>query len=337
MHTSSLQYSAALLLYAMTLAAAATALFGGWGLSIALFILLVWSQVCVALRREAHETAKVEPENNGASLLTGERCGFSTIELLIALVCCGLVVGLLMPAPNETDAMRHAEISMRAVAQAVREYTTEHGSPPPVVVYDDTGNPMHSWRALILPYLGEEGLAAAYRFDEPWNGPNNSQLARYRPWHFRAYYPEQELGALATTVQAVERDGGLLIVEHERFVSNWLEPKVLPEQLSSALREMPTLDAGFWDRGFFVSTYRGRVALYGDTAFQIHPNFNGELTAEMSATGADRSQDRVELGSAERIWHGINAVHLLVFLAVALYPIRWIRRWRHDPSKRSPH
>ena len=337
MHVSSFRYSAAILFYAMTLVAAATALSGLWGLPISLFILLVWSQVFVAVRREAHKNESTETVNDRASPSYRERSGISNIELLVALLCCGLVVGLLMPAPNEADPMRHAEISMRAIGRAVRAYTTEHGSPPPIVQYDDTGRPMHSWRALILPYLGEEGLADAYQFDEPWDSPNNSQLAKYRPWHFRGYYPEQEIGDLATTVQAIELDDGVLIVEHEQFSSNWLEPRETSRQLLQAFHATPSIEAGFWHRGFFVSTYRGRVGVKDDVAYQIHPNFEGELATQLQRAPGSQPRESVELGHAFRVWHGINALHLVVFLAVALYPIRWISQWRQEPSRRSPH
>jgi prepilin-type processing-associated H-X9-DG protein len=36
---------------------------------------------------------------------------------------------------------------------------------------------MHSWRVLILPFLEQKPLYDQYRFDEPWDGPNNRQLA----------------------------------------------------------------------------------------------------------------------------------------------------------------
>jgi hypothetical protein len=40
---------------------------------------------------------------------------------------------------------------------------------------------MHSWRVLVLPYLGENALYRDYRFDEPWDGPHNSRLAQRMP------------------------------------------------------------------------------------------------------------------------------------------------------------
>jgi hypothetical protein len=55
-----------------------------------------------------------------------------------------------------------------------------HGSFPPPYLADKDGKPMHSWRVLILPYLEQKNLWEKYRLDEPWDGPNNRQLAGAR-------------------------------------------------------------------------------------------------------------------------------------------------------------
>ena len=44
---------------------------------------------------------------------------------------------------------------------------------------------MHSWRVLLLPYMEESRLYEKYRFDEPWDGPNNRKLASEMPPLFR--------------------------------------------------------------------------------------------------------------------------------------------------------
>ena len=44
-----------------------------------------------------------------------------------------------------------------------------------------TANPRHSWRVLILPYLGARGLYERYDFDQPWDSPHNAALTLLMP------------------------------------------------------------------------------------------------------------------------------------------------------------
>ena len=39
-----------------------------------------------------------------------------------------------------------------------------------------TGNPLHSWRVLLLPYLGKAELYGKLRLDEPWDSQHNRQF-----------------------------------------------------------------------------------------------------------------------------------------------------------------
>jgi Protein of unknown function (DUF1559) len=59
---------------------------------------------------------------------------------------------------------------------ALQQYHDTFGAFPPAYIADANGRPMHSWRVLILPYLDQTGLYSDYRFDEPWDGPNNRKL-----------------------------------------------------------------------------------------------------------------------------------------------------------------
>ena len=43
---------------------------------------------------------------------------------------------------------------------------------------------MHSWRVLILPYLGDNTLFKRYNLNEPWDGPNNKKLLDSMPGFF---------------------------------------------------------------------------------------------------------------------------------------------------------
>jgi hypothetical protein len=90
-----------------------------------------------------------------------------------------LMSGLLLPAiQGARSAARRTVCSdnIRTIALALQQYHDAHGSFPPPYIADAKGNPMHSWRVLILPYLEQGNLYKQYRFDEPWDGPNNRQL-----------------------------------------------------------------------------------------------------------------------------------------------------------------
>lgn len=64
---------------------------------------------------------------------------------------------------------------------AVANYHDTYGRYPPAVTYDAVGQPAHSWRILVLPFLEQRELYEAYSFAEPWNGPNNSKLTTRMP------------------------------------------------------------------------------------------------------------------------------------------------------------
>ena len=76
---------------------------------------------------------------------------------------------------------RSCESNLVRIGMALRAYEADHGTLPPAYIPDPSGKPMHSWRVLILPYLDEQGLYSRYDFNEPWDGPNNTQLTSHMP------------------------------------------------------------------------------------------------------------------------------------------------------------
>ncbi len=69
------------------------------------------------------------------------------------------------------------QIRMRQLVLAMHTYHDVHGHLPPAVVFDDLGNPMHSWRALILPFLETDGIGKRYNFEQPWDSTHNLAVA----------------------------------------------------------------------------------------------------------------------------------------------------------------
>jgi prepilin-type processing-associated H-X9-DG protein len=96
----------------------------------------------------------------------------------VALIWGALLLSLFLPALDPRRPAHRTEClnNVRNIALALNNYHWKYGSLPPPYIADANGRPMHSWRVLILPYLDRNDLYGAYRFDEPWNGPNNSKL-----------------------------------------------------------------------------------------------------------------------------------------------------------------
>jgi hypothetical protein len=64
---------------------------------------------------------------------------------------------------------------------AMLNYQAEHGRLPPAVVYGDSGQPLYSWRVLVLPYIEQESLYKEFHLDEPWDSPHNITLLPKMP------------------------------------------------------------------------------------------------------------------------------------------------------------
>lgn len=315
MHASELRFSTARLFYFLTLCAAATSLFGWLGVPVGCLVMLVWNQILTGARRERAQ-------------LGSPREGVTKLELVVVLILASLVIGLLIPAAAEFDRQRQAETSMKIVAKAVEAYQQHFGVLPPVTIVSEDGKPLHSWRALILPFLEEEKLAESYRWDEPWDGPNNAQLAQYRPWHYRTYYPLTDSQRTTTSLHLLPVvDEGCYVVEHECAVSSWMEPTQLSDWQDFAA--IADHEHGFWQHGFFSSLYHGRLAVRGQHSLRIHPHIASDVNIEEQVASEDGLSEEstelpIDIGQPYRKWHWDNALRLVVFLAVALYPLRWL-------------
>lgn len=109
------------------------------------------------------------------------------VALLMGVVCR-------LPIQAALKARRRSQCTqnLRQIGSALRAYHDEWHCFPPAFVADDHGRPTHSWRVLLLPYLGQQDLYDQYRFDEPWDSPHNLSVADQRP---SIYHCPSEFGA----------------------------------------------------------------------------------------------------------------------------------------------
>lgn len=340
------------ILYVFALLAAALATFGAWGGGAAILVLGFWF-----LRSNAH----VSPFTLSDALFVG--------AVLVAFYA--LVIPALPSARNA--ARRNVCLSnAKQIILAFLNYELANGSQPPAYVADENGKPIHSWRVLILPFLGpnELSLYRRYNFNEPWNGPNNSKLAVQIPDVYRcpSHVDAKGAGAAETSYLAVVDsktgwpgpvgrrvtdfpDGTsktIMVVEASDIGVNWMEPRDL--SLNEALDLMTTKkNSGHRhiDDGFLTTTYHGnssRSVAYCDG----HTDYLGEFKyakipkALLTVAGGESIPKELgdEPGQSEATtiikWRKVYALSLFIILAIL--PATWggRRRRNSDADERLP-
>lgn len=75
----------------------------------------------------------------------------------------------------------NCEERFAAIGEAFIRYQDEHAAFPPAYTTDEQGNRLHSWRTLILPYLGYGDLYSQIDLTKPWDHPLNEKLAEQIP------------------------------------------------------------------------------------------------------------------------------------------------------------
>jgi hypothetical protein len=170
---------------------------------------------------------------------------------VILLVVIGVVVpGLFVLRDAVFVAQRASfervcEWNAKQIATALMNYQRQEGCLPPPYLADARGKPLHSWRMLILPHLMSSPLQHSYKFDEPWDGPNNYKLAvplsEYHcrnsspseRWRFSSYLmvvrpnsaevrPKEKVGTAGLQPSPSHRR--ILIVEIASSDVTWTEP-----------------------------------------------------------------------------------------------------------------
>ena len=106
----------------------------------------------------------------------------------VVLACGGVLLKLLMPrvqSARQAERRVRCAGSLQQIATAVFAYRQRYDVFPPPYVADENGRPMHSWRVLILPFLGHRALYDQYDFGQPWDSSHNLALAGMIPDVYR--------------------------------------------------------------------------------------------------------------------------------------------------------
>jgi len=195
----------------------------------------------------------------------------------LAILAYGLLLALLL-TPFLLSARSEARRAVSAANLHVigqmgfYGYADEHDDRlPPPATYGDNGEPLLSWRVLILPQLGDSYLFEEFHLDEPWDSPHNKALLCEMPEYYRPVsgvkaepystfyqrFVDEEGKSLANPY-----DRGFLVVEAGSPVP-WTEPSDL---IYSPEKPVPKL-GGQLKKGF--------NALYADGHVSFH--FHGDM------------------------------------------------------------
>jgi hypothetical protein len=243
--------------------------------------------------------------------------------------------------------------NLRTLKLAFMAYETTHGHYPPPFVADASGKPIHSWRALILPYLDAD-LDQAYDMNEPWDGPHNRQLASRMPEVFRcpsakrtppgmtSYFCVVGQGRMtpgATFQKASDftDDPTILLIESNAAHVNWLEPRDLTvEEVINrgAVADAPPChhrgeDGGVWRKAPYFNcamaeSFRG---------WGIRDDIAPQTLKDLLTIDGGEKVDWYDLGPKQHLWSGVwvllgAEVVFIVCAIIRRVPIA--RRMRSD-------
>ncbi len=168
------------------------------------------------------------------------------VLVLMVFLFGGLLVAFLVPSviPASQGPPDTCQANLVKIAAAMLAYQEDHGTLPPAQVLDDDGAARHSWRVLLLPYLGYSDLYEEYRFEEPWDSDSNLTLiARMPPVYACPSGSGADLGetnylvisgkglafhADHTSITSSFSDGAentILVVESRDAQVSWTSPK----------------------------------------------------------------------------------------------------------------
>jgi prepilin-type processing-associated H-X9-DG protein len=323
--------------YVFALSAAAMATFGPWGgIFASLWVLVFWGWMLY--RQKTRQTA---------------------LAMLSGAFLVLLLIGLLLPAMSSARAAARRTLCashLRVIAVALHNYHDTNGAFPPAYVSDANGKPMHSWRVLILPFMDVQSLYGKYKFNEPWDGPNNSKLAAQIPAVYRCpANANNTAGNLEThyfAVLAPEAGWGksirqfsdgssntIMVIEATGLGINWMEPRDVTldeaiELLTTKKRSGHThVDDGFLTTTYYETSYRNVAYCDGHVEWMGQLKDSDIAKALFTIAGGERMDfvygpsllDLVEpMPTTVVKWGKIWG--LSVFVVLALLPAAWIRR-----------
>lgn len=230
-----------------------------------------------------NETNNTSPTDN-----VKKRKPIVFIVVVVLAACGGLFaiynnnLGAALSAQQAATERRECSHHVKAIVSAILAYEADHGEFPPAFTVDANGNRLHSWRTLILPYLGENELYKQIDLQKAWNDPVNNAaketgVAVYHcpsdsdDQHMTRYFAVVDDAAIMTGNTPTKmsditdsKTSTLLVVEGRRDKQvHWMEPNdlQLADFVDIELTDQKTVHPG----GVLVASASGFVTFINDS------------------------------------------------------------------------
>jgi len=164
--------------------------------------------------------------------------------IVVALV--GFLINLLVPVVQRVGRPPGADLiiaqNIERLAECMRLYSEKHGSLPPPAVYSKEGQPLLSWRVLLLPHLGETALFSEFHLNEPWDSEHNLKLLPKMPEVFDSLIDRKASVPHTTSFRVFVGPGTAF--EGRRGIS----PKDIPDGADRTLLIVEAAEAVAWTK-----------------------------------------------------------------------------------------
>ncbi len=131
-------------------------------------------------------------------------------------------IGWLLTSPEplvegggrEVVARWESQNNLHHIAVAMHNYQDVKKTLPSAALYDRQGQPLLSWRVLILPYMEQESLYKEFHLDEPWDSPYNLRLLPRMPQVYAPPYRVRSAKPYSTPYQVFVGKGAAFEGKH---------------------------------------------------------------------------------------------------------------------------
>ncbi len=328
------------LLYLFALLASSMAVLGPWGLLVGLIVFGLW----------AHRFSPAWQPREFAK---------SVFVIVVLLGLAGIVLYPATISVRTPDVRNSSLINLKQITLAILNYHDSTGHYPPPYATDQSGQPLYSWRALILPYIEGNAFHSSFRYDQPWDSLHNAQFLRYELEEFqspRYTYPySEEVPDIAEThyfaivgdgtiwdpnqtVAASDVTDGLLntmlLIEVQGTGIKWSEPRDFTLDEAIALLRGAS-DEEWIERGTFVSYRYDRppqsyrcVAFADGRADSVYSGNNpDDLRAFLTRAGGEAQPELDESSAPDSQQYLGPIIHwgriwgLAFWIAIILLPV----------------